>query len=302
MKLKDLKNGWMKIPSDWFNQPTTPIMRRSYDVLQWLIMNANMEDAEWNGVTVKRGQIITSVPKICAALCLTERQAKVSLNVLQTSGKTSDKTSNRYRVITICNYDDYVGINSADVRPNVRLNVGQTSDSVSGKRPTERRQNKDIEDIRIQEERRNTSPLSTSYFVPPQAEGESLENEIDFEISEPVNTETQKRKEKSSAKKEKINLDDYDIAPDMRPTVELWMAYKKERGEPYKPRGVSIFYKRLRELSGNSATKAKTIVEQSIANNYSGIFPIRESANNVAPSGIIRSIDYFIQPEKYEKF
>ena len=88
-----------------------------------------------------------------------------------------------------------------------------------------------------------------------------------------------KRKEKSSAKKEKIDLFEMGIDIDMIPVVEKWLAYKTERHESYKRKGIEMFYKRLMELSGRSVVRAERIIEQSMANNYAGIFALKSMGN-----------------------
>ena len=65
----------------------------------------------------------------------------------------------------------------------------------------------------------------------------------------------------------------------MIPVVEEWMQYKTERHESYKPRGIMMFYKRLCEISGGSVVRARKIIEQSMGNNYSGIFELKNTGN-----------------------
>lgn len=84
----------------------------------------------------------------------------------------------------------------------------------------------------------------------------------------------EREKKKVPAKKEKINLFEMGIDIDMIPVVEKWMAYKTERHESYKRKGIEMFYKRLMELSGGSVIRAEKIIEQSMANNYAGIFAL----------------------------
>jgi hypothetical protein len=58
-------------------------------------------------------------------------------------------------------------------------------------------------------------------------------------------------------------------------TVSIWINYKKERKCSYTQSGVKTMYKRLVELSRGDAQVAAAIVEQSIANNYQGLFPLK---------------------------
>lgn len=78
----------------------------------------------------------------------------------------------------------------------------------------------------------------------------------------------------------KISLDLSIVAPEMREVVDTWLVYKKEKAQSYKPTGFKTFYKKLCELSGNNPQIAMAIIEQSMASNYEGIFPLRNNNNN----------------------
>ena len=84
---------------------------------------------------------------------------------------------------------------------------------------------------------------------------------------------------RSVNKPKKSELDMSIVAPEMRKAVDTWIAYKKERHESYKPTGFKTFYKKLCELSGNNPQVAMAIIEQSMQNNYAGIFPLRNDNN-----------------------
>lgn len=96
-----------------------------------------------------------------------------------------------------------------------------------------------------------------------------------------TNTDSKQEKEDTIiSSKKKYSLDLTIVAQEMRDVVETWLAYKKEKGKMYKPIGFKNFYKKLCELSGNNPQIAMTIIEQSMANNYEGIFPLRNNNNN----------------------
>lgn len=85
---------------------------------------------------------------------------------------------------------------------------------------------------------------------------------------------------RSVNKPKKVQLDLSIVAPNMLEPVETWLAYKKEKAQSYKPTGFKTFYKKLCELSGNNPQTAMAIIEQSMQNNYAGIFPLRNNNNN----------------------
>ena len=94
-----------------------------------------------------------------------------------------------------------------------------------------------------------------------------------------------KEKEKEKDKKEnansgnKTNGKQYDLSFVAEEFVEVfaeWLEYKRARRESYNtPMGLKKCYSHLLNLSGNDVGKAKLIVEQSIANNYAGLFELK---------------------------
>lgn len=54
--------------------------------------------------------------------------------------------------------------------------------------------------------------------------------------------------------------------------LEMWLAYKKEKRQTYKPRGLEALKKKLLQLSNGNPEYAKEIVEYSMGNNYTGLF------------------------------
>lgn len=54
--------------------------------------------------------------------------------------------------------------------------------------------------------------------------------------------------------------------------LEMWLAYKKEKRQTYKPRGLEALKKKLLQLSNGNPEYAKVIVEYSMGNNYNGLF------------------------------
>lgn len=69
-------------------------------------------------------------------------------------------------------------------------------------------------------------------------------------------------------------LYDWSIVPEvLMPAVKLWIEYKKERKErKYGPTAFKTMVSKLNELSKGNKEEAIKVVEQSIANNWSGLF------------------------------
>jgi len=64
----------------------------------------------------------------------------------------------------------------------------------------------------------------------------------------------------------------------LRPAFTAWLQYKNERRDKkYTPRGLQMAYDKLRLLSNGQPEAAQRIVENSIANGWSGLFPLKPS-------------------------
>ena len=70
------------------------------------------------------------------------------------------------------------------------------------------------------------------------------------------------------------------LQKDFIPVVEKWLLYKKEKKQEYKGQtSINTFCKKLAEYSNGDAIIAEAIIEQSIANNWAGIFKLKNNNN-----------------------
>ena len=111
--------GWIALHRqftqwEWFDKP------EMVQLFIYLLISATHEEMQWRGVTIKRGQIVTSLDKIKAATGLSTSKIRTCLERLKLTNEIASETTNQYRVITICNYDKY-------------QNVGETSDKQDDK-------------------------------------------------------------------------------------------------------------------------------------------------------------------------
>lgn len=95
----------------------------------YLLLKANCVDKQWQGITIKRGQLATSNATMRQDLRLSEQQIRTCIKRLISTGEITYKSTNRYVVITICNYDKYQEIgNSINEQNNEQTNNQSTDD------------------------------------------------------------------------------------------------------------------------------------------------------------------------------
>ena len=81
-------------------------------------------------------------------------------------------------------------------------------------------------------------------------------------------------------KEENYKEERYSDDEAMNTAIKRWFAYKKERKETYKPMGEKAFIAKLHNLSGGNGDIAIKIVQEAMANNYQGIFPLKGTNTN----------------------
>ena len=117
--------GWIKIYRkitewQWYDDA------RMVKTFLHLLIKANIEDEEWMGITIKKGQFITSISKLSKELNLSIRQTRTCVFNLQKTNEITSKSTNKYTVITICNYDNYQQQEKDERQANRQTNDKQT--------------------------------------------------------------------------------------------------------------------------------------------------------------------------------
>jgi hypothetical protein len=128
------QQGWIKLHRkildwEWFQDSHT------YHLFTYLILSANHESKRWRGITIERGQLVTGRYKLSAQTGLSERKIRTCLERLIECNEISIKTTNRFSIITLCNYDSYQSLdNDSDQQTT---NKRPTNDQqTTNKRPT----------------------------------------------------------------------------------------------------------------------------------------------------------------------
>lgn len=94
-----------------------------------MLLKANWKEGNFKGTTVPRGSFVSSLEKLSDETCLTKREIRTAISHLKTTGELTVKTTNRYSVFTIQNYDFY---QSFDMHSDIRkTNKGQPNDNLT---------------------------------------------------------------------------------------------------------------------------------------------------------------------------
>lgn len=122
VKISDELTSW-----EWYNDNNTLL------VYIRLLLSAVWRDTRYHGVTLQRGQIATTLPKIAQESGVTIQQARTILDRLKTTGKITVKATSKFSIITLINYDCVCGNNSLN---DSQLTGEQQATQQSNNRPT----------------------------------------------------------------------------------------------------------------------------------------------------------------------
>lgn len=89
----------------------------------YLLLKANIEDRDFEGITIHRGELATSYPRLMADLGMTLQQVRTNLGHLKATGEITATQHRRFQVISILCYDKYQGIQQAKQQAVNRLST-----------------------------------------------------------------------------------------------------------------------------------------------------------------------------------
>lgn len=80
------------------------------------LLKANYKEKRWRGYTIKRGQFITSYPKLAKECGITVSQARRAILALCSTGEITRKAQAKFSMVTVIGYDSYQSDNSQSNR------------------------------------------------------------------------------------------------------------------------------------------------------------------------------------------
>ncbi len=104
---------------EWYDDINTKV------VFLHLLLTANWKDTKWHGVDVLRGQRIISYSGLAKETKLSVKKVRNCLERLKTTGETASKTTNKYTIITLVNYNKYQDQEASETASQT-ANEGQT--------------------------------------------------------------------------------------------------------------------------------------------------------------------------------
>ncbi len=91
---------------EWYKDVNTKIL------FIHCLLKANWVERKFEGITIPRGSFITSLDSLSKELNLSTQEVKTALKHLISTNEITSISTNKYRLITITNYESYQSINN----------------------------------------------------------------------------------------------------------------------------------------------------------------------------------------------
>lgn len=132
-----MSEGWIKLHRsimdwEWFADAET------LQLFLYLLLTANYEEKKWKDITIRRGQLVASLSGLASSLNMSVKKIRVRLNRLADSGTIITEWTNKYSVITICNYDSYQDGDDTEGQAKGQAKGRQDEPKWAGKKAGER--------------------------------------------------------------------------------------------------------------------------------------------------------------------
>ena len=101
-----MSGGWIKLYRkflewEWFTDS------KMVQLFVYLLLSASIEQRKWKGIVLERGQLATTIAELSEKTNLTAQNLRTALARLESSQIINRQTTNKYTVITICNFESY---------------------------------------------------------------------------------------------------------------------------------------------------------------------------------------------------
>jgi len=122
---------------EWYDDPIVK------SVFLHFVIKANKEDTTWHGVPIKRGELVTGRIMLAKILGISVQQARRAIQCLKSTNEITSKTTNKFTIISICNYQKY--------QPKT---TSKTTSTSTNKQPTNNQQTTTVLDIKSIEKKK----------------------------------------------------------------------------------------------------------------------------------------------------
>ena len=162
---------------EWFTEPNTS------HLFMYLLLSANYTPQKWHGNVIQRGQLLTNLKDIQKDTGISLQSVRTCLKRLVKTKDITVESTNKYSIITVCNYDNYQCMPDADdnqLTSNEQANIIQqtsTEQSANTQSTLYKEYNKNI---KKEKKEKNTDKANALYAISGLSESKILNTTMEY--------------------------------------------------------------------------------------------------------------------------
>lgn len=146
-----------------------------------LLLMANHQDNKWQGIDIKRGQLITGLDKLSKITGISAQTLRTCLTRLKSTGEITSISTNKFRIITILKYDYYQSEHKKSTsKLTSKLTINQQTT------------NKQLTTTKELKERKNNIPAKAGVKSMKNYKEKTIDYETGNTVEEPLKTNKSK--------------------------------------------------------------------------------------------------------------
>lgn len=165
---------------EWFTEPNTS------HLFMYLLLSANYTPQKWHGNVIQRGQLLTNLKDIQKDTGISLQSVRTCLKRLVKTKEITVEPTNKYSIITVCNYDNYQCMPDADdnqLTSNEQANIIQqtsTEQSADTQSTLYKEYNKNIKKEKKEKKEKNTDKANALYAISGLSESKILDTTMEY--------------------------------------------------------------------------------------------------------------------------
>lgn len=118
-------SGWIKLHRkfldwEWYSDINTKIVFLDF------LLKANIKDTKYMGRIIPKGSLVVKIKELSRCLGLTENEIRTAINHLKLSKAITTKSTNRFTVVTVVNYNVYQDFETDKTQTKHEQNTNKT--------------------------------------------------------------------------------------------------------------------------------------------------------------------------------
>ena len=257
-----------------------------------ILLTANFEDIPWNGIIIKRGQLVTGTQKMADELGFSRQEVRTAIRKLVSTNEITTKVTNKFTIITVVNWEEY--------QSNSETSTNKSTNLPTNKQPTDFTQFQTLfsENPENSTNKKTLESLAMAMFELFQKETATNKQPTSNQQLTNKSTTIKEiyKKDKNIIKKEKykkerspaepsfdVLIDSYTENENLRFELKEHLKTRKAKKATLTNHAIELSLRKLDKLAGDDDTKIR-IVQASIEHGWTAFFPLRE--NTSAPGKV----------------